>query len=792
MANKRSSMIAASFLTLAYCIITTTSAAAQDTAEAAGSDDGFGTIVVTAQRKAENIQRVPVAVTVLEPAVFENRGSFDPVDLGRVSTGVFANTFNGDRSNVIYTIRGQAMTTGTLFPAVVPYFAEVPLNKLFVGTFFDLENVQTLRGPQGTLFGRVTDGGNVLITPARPVDRLEAEIQGKVGNYNLRALNGMLNVPIVDGKLAVRGAFEINRRDGFTENLTDGRKLDGVHYESFRFSVRATPSEGFENNLIVNYTHANENGGSAQIYFVNRPAVIATAQGIFGAAGANAIANNLEAALATQQRIGPRKTYNNVKAFDRRKQLVMVNKTDIDLTSDIKARAVLGYIYLRQHTGNDYDGTNLNYIDSINSVLPATASYQRQLSGEFQVQGKVLNDALDFTVGTYFDNQRTPGPAEILGVSLSFLVRAAVQRVKTTSSAVYGQATYDLAPLVEGLKITGGVRYTSDTVFARSATWSALLTTTPDPIPHGLCLTTRPVGVLASSMPCVVNSAKFDKVTWNAGLEFAATDDLFMYGKISKGYRPGGFNLNAVTPSYGPESVISHEIGFKSDWSILGRPLRVNVAGFYDNFSNVQRLVTLADANGAASSNVNTKSATVKGIEAEVSLKPFNALELGVHYTYLKAAYNLDEYDAAYIAAACPADPRTMRADTSKFCPLSPFARTPTNTVAFNARYTGAIGETKISFGGDWYFTDSQYVVTTGYLTPEVQTPAYNVLNLDFTLSNIGGSPVDITVFGTNVTNRTYVSTVSSVSQMGSLGIAQYGFGAPRMYGVSMRYRFGG
>src|SRR5262249_4568491 len=149
-------------------------------------------------------------------------------------------TVNGaaaSRDVVTYNIRGQSYVSFTLFPAVITYFNEVPVNQVLAGMFFDLDQVQVLRGPQGVLFGRVTDGGNVMLGPKLPQNRFDASVGVKVGNYNLRTFDGMVNMPIVADHVLARAAVEIGRRDGYTKNLFNDVDLDDVAYESYRLGL---------------------------------------------------------------------------------------------------------------------------------------------------------------------------------------------------------------------------------------------------------------------------------------------------------------------------------------------------------------------------------------------------------------------------------------------------------------------------------------------------------------------------------------------------------------------------
>jgi iron complex outermembrane receptor protein len=240
------------------------------------SASALGEIIVTARRRAENAQTVPITVDVLGPGDFSRAGSFGADQLAQASPALHADAQTGDRNNIVYTIRGQGQTYGTEYPSVIAYFAEVPVAHINTGQYFDLENVQVLKGPQGTLFGRVTDGGAVLIQPKAPTDKFEGFAEVKAGSYNLKGFTGAINAPLIaDGVLNVRLAVDINRRKGFTIDSgagapgpipapgnpgNAGKDEDNVHYDSVRLSVSAKPIEGLHNNTVFSFYKANENG----------------------------------------------------------------------------------------------------------------------------------------------------------------------------------------------------------------------------------------------------------------------------------------------------------------------------------------------------------------------------------------------------------------------------------------------------------------------------------------------------------------------------------------------------
>jgi len=244
MRNMKSALVAATALAGVW----STGAYAQ-----AASDNAISAtdIVVTARRTEEKLQDVPVAVSVVTPARIEAKGTFNPVDLVQSTPGLTVTATVSDRNNLTYTIRGQGYSYGTVFPAVITYYGELPVSRLTQGAFFDVANVQVLRGPQGVNFGRVTDGGNVLVTPQAPKNEFGGYVSAKVGNYGLRTFNGAINLPIVEDKVLLRVAGETARRDGFTLNIANGQKHDDVAYEGYRIGLTLKPGLGVPRGLAV-------------------------------------------------------------------------------------------------------------------------------------------------------------------------------------------------------------------------------------------------------------------------------------------------------------------------------------------------------------------------------------------------------------------------------------------------------------------------------------------------------------------------------------------------------------
>jgi iron complex outermembrane receptor protein len=761
------------------------------------AEQGVGEIIVSARRRDENVQRVPVVVSVVAPTNLIERGG-SVADLVQLVPGLQQNAFN-DRSNISFGIRGQTQTFGTLFPAVITYFSGVPLTRLSNGQSFDIDSVQVLKGPQGTLFGRVTDGGAILMTPKKPTNDFEGYVEGRLGNYDQRQVQGALNIPIVDDKILVRAAFDINRRDGFTYNERTGKYLDDVSYESARVSVTLKPTEDFDINLMLNYNHASTNGSGIILFDINPLAVQASGRGAF--------ISELTTALANQRARGARRTslgsnlYVQPKDQDdgglayKRKVLYAVANTSWRITPDIELKNIFGYVWNKERYANDYDGTgDTDFIGVINTLLPGNDSYIEQYSNETQLQGKVLNDALQFTLGVYLDRQQIPGAAETFVPLLAGSQNVTIQYPVTKSRAAYAQIAYDLSPLLDGLKLDAGIRYTHDTIVSRNAGYF-IRSPSLDAIPHGQCLPNLsgyPGATLL--LPCTTFTGKSNVVTYTIGLSYQVTSDVFLYAQRRKGYRPGGVNAVATNPAiatYGPEYDTSHEVGIKADWSIGGMKARTNLSAFYDDYTNIQRFLQVVSPQGAsANAVINAAAATIKGFELEGALIPFDGLTLSGTWAYLDASYKVSKFNPALIPAACPANVLTTRPIATSICPYDPLPQSPKHTVRAQFSYDLPLSEDigKITIGGDMYHVTDSYV--SGRYIPAGTVPAYTLYNASIRWASVYGKPFDISLFMNNITNKLYLASSNGNLAVGESGFSKGMYGSPRMYGLSVRYSF--
>ncbi len=761
-------------------------------------------IVVTARRREESLQTVPVSIDYIPSETLESNPTFDVYDLARAAPGLTLNA-SVQRQNVNFSIRGQNRTGGTLASAVIPYFAEVPLSRLSQGEFYDLSGVQVLKGPQGTLFGKVTGGGAVLLEPERPSDRFEGYVDLRAGDYDLRGFRAAVNIPILDDRVALRLAGDITRRDGYTLNLFNGEYLDDVSYEGARATLLVRPNDRFETSTIISFSNSDQNGSGTVFAgynpFTLGPALSPIAQFLFNA----------------QQARGPRVT--NIGAtgplyvgddgiYFQRESTWVLNRTRIDLADNLTLRNIFGWVRTEERGGSSVVGEALQL--SMNTARFTPNVDVEQFSEELQLQGTAWNGLLDFTTGLYVDYSRNPnleGSGAILFASQQLWT--AVDRT-VRSHAVYAQGTFDLEGWVPGLKLDAGLRYSEDSVKGRNAQY-LVLGLAPAPVPYGQCLGAAEIianhpGVIPLQ-PCTAFEQNSDALTYTLALNYQINPDTFAYASLRRGYRPGGVNSNGsgggtLPILFAPEYVTSREVGLKADWTLLGVPVRTNLAAFWDEGRDIQQSV-LGLSGGPVSTPVsgvaNAAETRTLGLEFDGMIRPTDNLTLSFNWAYTDSEFGRGGLTDAQLAAACPANPLTTApAANGLYCPLKDVPLTPRNAGGFAVRYQlpvdPAWGELAVS--ADYYYTarsasDNSNIPVTATTPFGGYTPAYEVVNLNLELAEAFGRPIDLRLFATNLFDKTYVQANAGFLEAGSLGASGVYYGPPRMIGVSLRYRFG-
>lgn len=394
-------------------------------------------IIVTANRREERAQDVPISITAISAESIRERGLTQLQDLqASVPSLVVGPNGQASRDVMSPSIRGQSASfQGS--PAVVVYMNEVPLVSAITlsgqggpGSFVDLQNVQVLAGAQGTLFGRNTTGGAILLTPAKPTDKLEGYVQAGFGNYSMVETEAVLNLPISD-KVRLRLVGASRDRDGFTRDVNWNKDRDDQHWRMGRVGLWIEPVEGVTNYTLGYYgkSHSNGTGSIAKNfntnYFVGlatRPIPVAPGVSLplgaiaptfnFCGAGTGPANCSFYTNLLNQQNArGIRQTAHGLDSFAKLESWGINNTTDIELSGTLKLRNIFSYAELKSYYANDQDGTIAPVYDTGTTVESRTAprDWYKQVTEELQLQGTGLNDKLTYTVGGFYYKQSRAG-----------------------------------------------------------------------------------------------------------------------------------------------------------------------------------------------------------------------------------------------------------------------------------------------------------------------------------------------------------------------------------------------
>jgi iron complex outermembrane receptor protein len=588
-------------------------------------------------------------------------------------------------------------------------------------------------------------------------------LQAGYGNYDNREITGAGNLVIVPDRLAIRFAGEVRRRDGFTRNLRDGQKLDDINYNAYRLGVLFTPTERIENYLLFMYNRSSTNGTGFVLTDVNPAGVGAS---IFGA--------GLSAELVAAGQRGVRVTNSDSQNWFYTKNVMALNATKIDLPYNLTLKNIVSFTRSRSSGGFDIDGTPfplVTYLRVGNSNNPSLqgASRNDYLTEELQLSGDSLDGKLTFVAGGFYQHYYPYGTQQqsVVQFGAPSFVEA---DEKGVTKAFYVQSTFDsgaIASTLNGLKLTVGYRYTWDSKSYVASSWSA----------SSRACTGQPGKFYPNCDLLYVG--KWAAPTWTVSLDYKVTSNALVYASYRTGYKSGGFNAGA-DPSFpfavfGPEEVQDYELGLKSDWNLGPVQLRANLALFKDDYSAIQRNQSfiVPGSNPPRFTNVvgNSGIATIKGLEGQLFAKVGGKLDIDLNYSYLESRYE-NTVPAAFITKGTP-------------LPYAPKHKLG-GAVTYRAIESEELGEFSVNASASYQST---------YRWGDRDQPG-NLLG-DYTLVNLGanwrrvyGRPIDVELFVTNVANKAY--RAGALAYYYATGAVAASYTGPRMYGVRLRYTFGG
>jgi len=791
---------------------------AQSDQPAASKSGGLEEIVVTARRREEKAQSVPITLQTFTAVQLQKQDIRDPLRLTDAIPGL--NGATGASLGLTYTfLRGA--------PGVISYWNQVPISakNQAVGFYFDMANLQVLYGPQGTLFGLSNDAGALLFEPQHPKNDFEGYGQVTLGDYGRQTIEGVVNVPVIEDKLLVRVGGQYQKQDGYQHVIKQNIDLLNQNYWNWRGAATFTPTDDLQNEIMVNYFNSEYRPGAFTFRQANPavPDAFASAhlplQSILKYAQLGLVPNtgfgnikswpqyvltgvniNLTQLAAQQQALGP---YNlaatSVIPSQKLNQLNIVDTASWDISDTITLKNIAAYQEIENFGNSDIGGLALGVLQA-QTPLPSTESGPSvQYNEEFQVLGKFFDSKLHFQAGIFNQwgeeeqggtaNSRAPYGISYTcnfgGVSCS----GATANYQSRTNALYTQSTYDLGDYVEGLSFTAGVRYTWDKFYTHGDQYCILGNLHGQP-----CVSAaHPEGTISGS---VSSAQRFRSPSYSFQLSYQVLPQTMLYVNNSLGYKTGGFNgQNYVQfATYKPEHLNNYEAGVKSDFDLGALGLesvkaRIDGSLYYGVYRGIEIQTTgayLVAGNPQPTLGtpyLDVGDGNIWGWDFQFTLMPIPDLELHGQAEYNKGSYKNFQGPNPNPAAGGPAQ-ISVEGVPFEILPQYKFYGTATYHFGFIDK---AYGDISLTGAYSWVqhslSTDKPSVVFQDVL------PGHHNVDMSLDWQDIWGhTGVSGRLFVTNLTQNTVVNGCLCAWHV----VGEYGLqpAQPRMWGATLRYEF--
>ncbi len=706
-------------------------------------------VKVTARRRQESLQKVPISVSVFSEKDIEGLSAASLREVAQfVPNVVFNNTGPAGSSAPAIFIRGigQAASNEIFFDPGVGIY----LDGVFVGRplgldldMVDIERLEVLRGPQGTLFGKNTVGGAINIITAKPNNEFGGKAEVITGSFDRIDATLRMNIPLVPDKFAANFSGAVRKRDGFGDRLDvfSGKKIDemgDIDKVSGRLQFLWTASENVDALLALSATKVREKGWTRTVLDYNTDLGLMRLLNSFldpplGAPFLDGL--NFYQSYAT----GPNS--NESDAWD----AALTVTWDL---GEVTAKSISSYKNLELDAGVDPDGSIYDIINQQNHWE------QDQFSQEFLVNGLSFDDRLEWVMGLYYYSEDMDYYVETLVLDpLWYLFGADIggsrivsQKIK--SYAGFGQATYALSPK---MSLTAGLRYTyEEKSMAR----------------QGFRIHTGVENILYGEM-----ADNYDSFSPRVGFEYQWNPDLMTYVSAAQGFKSGGINGRSMASNdflpFGAETVWTYEAGIKSDW--LERRLNINAAIFYSDYSDIQFQSLTSDPVTAQPISIidNAGQAEIKGFEVEMKTIVAEGLNFSASVGYTDAKYT----------------------DIKPGVPISTnnrFPEIPKWSLALSTDYTVELGDYGYLNGRiDWTYRSK--VFHDPQNSASIAQDAFGLLNARLSFETRGSAWV-FSTFVTNLADKQYI--IGGTDFLTGLGFAEAQIGRPREWGLSVRYNF--
>lgn len=714
---------------------------------------GLEEIIVTAQKRAESLQSIPMSVAAVTGEAIEraNITTIQAINVPNVQIDNFTNTPNG----AVMSIRGIGVvepdpyagnTVGIMLDGVPQLFNMTSLLDLF-----DIERVEVLRGPQGTLFGANTTGGVVNVITEQPTGEWGGKLRATLGNWDRRDLSAAVNFPIVDNLLAGKITVQHHERDGWVRNVVDGSDLNYQETQALRGSLLWTPRE----NLDITWTneYVQREYGPPIVVNASSPGyathVPEGVQGMY----ANPCPD-IDARCRAPSRYRAGSQVRDLGKLSTYASTVTVNWSDTALGDVV---SITGYKRFRVREDTDQDGTPL-FIDDTERETEGW-QFTQELRSAFSVNEKLDMIAGVFVSATHYDhlqNFRINFP----GLEAMGLRQVNPQDQDSWSASLFAQSYYQIS---DRLRLQFGLRYTHEQTEMEAGIDMYAGSTTFD---DGFLL--PPPDTFA-----VKDDDAWDNVGGKIALDYQIADTVMVFASYARGFKSGGFVGRVGIPQdigpYDPEYVDTFEVGMKGDF--LDNRLRSNITFFHSTYEDMQLAQIYFIGAIQGNSLLNAGKSEIQGAEMELTFVPVDGLTLDLSLGYLDSEFK----------KFAPPDPATgLSRDFSGFR----LQNTPQWTGAVSAAY-----EMPVADGMARFFVEFTHSADK-YLTSLDNAPTTRVQEMNLVNANVEWSPDNgnwtVSLWGRNLEDKRYISSVFEA--VGTIRMVNYA--NPREVGLTVNYRW--
>lgn len=748
----------------------------------AGSD--ANAIVVNARRRDEDAQDVPIALSVISAEALDKTGNFTLGQVQQLVPSLQVFSFNPRNTNV--NIRGLganvALTNDGLENGVGFYLDNVYYGRPGQSQFdlVDLQQIDVLRGPQGTLFGKNTTAGAINITSRAP--SFDPEFYGEIsgGDYGYHQVRGSVSAPIIADKVAFRLSIADTHRDGFLTNLHDGSKAQDYDNFSIRGQLLIKPTEDLSIKIISDYSHQKQH------YVLNIPVSYFTTYDN----GATINNNIVQRAARAGYALLPAEPFARNGDSDSHYQAYMKSygvsgQVDWDL-GNVALTSITAYRWWDWDPANDADGTSLPI-----TTKAQQANRQRQFSQELRLASTGKN-TIDWVVGAYYFWQTVRGYGAsayssaaanwnlpnanqtIANAALNGFEANSYSEPVTKSYALFGQASWNIT---DALSLTGGLRYTHED---KTGVYRQYWVAGTDLSTLSAADAAAATGIRNQFNPQTSYSLviRDDSLSGLATLGWKVAPAILLYGSYSRGSKSGGLNLtNIPTGAIGtvkPETVDNFELGFKSQW--LDRRLTFNAAAFWTEVSDYQTAITQPNSLGQAIQYIsNIPKVRSRGIEGDLAYAPSKWISMTASGSYIEASYR------NYTNAPQAPENNAALAPTQNLTGVQ-LPGVPKFTYTLGADVAQPLGGGVIEVYGHADYSHRSTFNTSSSNSHYAQVPGYGLLNARIGVRSENGR-WDISVWARNLTDKNYFQALSAAAT----GLVTGTIGDPRTVGVTLK-----